>query len=273
MRGSGLIRLGMCTGLLLSLFTGLVATVSAQAATPASTQNPMMAQMATMQGAFPQGLASTLFTDMQANLSTQSTETPQATMAATESAMSTPMATMQMNMTPAATAMMGATAEATSMMGVTCLFGEFSGNAEVPPAAPNATGIVFVSIDPSTGNICYEEAIGGITLPATATHIHQGEAGVSGSVVVPFDIAPDATGMAASCVMATTALASQIASNPTDFYVNVHTSDFPNGAARAQLKMWNSSMMQGIANGMNNALMTPQATGSMMATTEATSSP
>ncbi len=258
MRSSKFVRFGICTGLVLALFTGLVTTVSAQASTPestpAATSEPtaaatesMMDQMMSMEGACPRGIAGSMFRAMELNM------TPEATMSATES-MATPMATMDMSsMTAEATEMMGATAEATSMMGVTCLFGTFSGSAEVPAAADSAMGVVFVSIDPSSGNICYDEAIGGITLPATKSHIHQAAAGTSGPVVVPFDVAPDKSGMASSCVTATPDLANQIASNPSGFYVNVHNADFPNGAARAQLQAWDVSMLSS---------MTPAATTS-----------
>jgi len=81
-------------------------------------------------------------------------------------------------------------------------------------------------------------------LPATATHIHVNSAGLKGDVVVPFPVAPDAQGMASGCTTVTTAgLAQAIASNPEQYYVNVHTTDFPDGAARAHLSAWNSSMM------------------------------
>jgi hypothetical protein len=31
--------------------------------------------------------------------------------------------------------------------------------------------------------------------------------------------------------------------NPAGYYVNVHTADFPDGAARAQLALWDDMMM------------------------------
>ncbi|HVU10255.1 MAG TPA: CHRD domain-containing protein, partial [Phototrophicaceae bacterium] len=194
-------------GLILALFTGLVATASAQdstpEATPAATSAPtaaatesIMDQVMAMPGACPPGIAGSMFRAMQLTM------TPEATAAATESAMTTPMAPMDMSMmTPMATADMSAmTPEATmTMMGVTCLFGQFSGSTEVPAAANNAMGVVFVTVDPASGNVCYDAAVGGITLPATMAHIHQAAAGQSGNPVVPLDVAPDASGMASGC--------------------------------------------------------------------------
>ena len=252
MRAVRSIRVVTCIGLALALSTGIIASVSAQAATPATTPDSgaIMQQMMTMQGACPQGMAATMLQNMQAGM------TPEAT-----AAMSS------------ATEMPAATAEATETMGVTCLFGTFSGAAEVPgPGATGAMGVVFVSVDPSSGNICYEEAVTGITLPATMTHIHVNSAGVSGPIVVPFPVAPDATGKAQGCTtVKTPGLAQEIASKPAQYYVNVHTTDFPNGAARAQLSVWNSSMMNSSA---SSSMMTPEATmsssaGSTMVTPEA----
>jgi hypothetical protein len=51
--------------------------------------------------------------------------------------------------------------------------------------------------------------------------------------VVPFT--PPTSGASSGCVTITTALADEIVANPAGFYVNVHTTAFPNGAIRGQL--------------------------------------
>jgi hypothetical protein len=73
-----------------------------------------------------------------------------------------------------------------------------------------------------------------ITLPAAAAHIHFAPIGRAGDVVVPLP-APDAEGHAHGCVAVERVLANQILTTPANFYVNVHTSDFPAGAVRGQL--------------------------------------
>jgi len=256
MRSFNLVRSICCTGLALGLLAGVAAT-SAQDTTPEPTEDMMMTQVMSMQGACPQDAAAT----MMMNSTGMVTETPM--MSGTEDmSMMTPAATMDMSMsTPETNAQMMGTEEVT---GAKCLFGKFSGSAEVPgPGATGASGFVFVTISPTTGDVCYEEAVSGITLPAKATHIHVNSAGLSGDVVVPFPVAPDAQGMASGCTTITVpGLAQAIANNPAQYYVNVHTSDFPNGAARAQLSAWDASMMSSL--GM---IVTPEMGTNMNMTT------
>ena len=82
--------------------------------------------------------------------------------------------------------------------------------------------------------VCYRLHAESITLPATAAHIHRGGATASGPVVVPFT-APAASGNSDGCVASTPALIDEIIGNPANFYVNVHTTEHPGGAMRAQL--------------------------------------
>lgn len=110
-----------------------------------------------------------------------------------------------------------------------------SGANEVPPADPDGTGTAAVTIDIPNNQVCYTLSVQNIALPAAAAHIHRGTAGEKGDVVVPFDLVPDASGMATSCVKADPALLNEIATNPAGFYVNVHSSEFPDGAVRGQV--------------------------------------
>jgi len=113
---------------------------------------------------------------------------------------------------------------------------QLAGANEVPgPGDPDGTGTAAVTVDMANSQVCYTLAVQNITLPAMAAHIHRGAAGVAGPVVVPLDLVPDASGNATSCVKADSALLNEIATNPAGFYVNVHTSDFPDGAERGQL--------------------------------------
>ena len=81
--------------------------------------------------------------------------------------------------------------------------------------------------------ICYTLHVINTDAP-TAAHIHEGGVDVAGPVVVPFS--PPRGGNSNGCVSnVDSAMVSRIVGNPSGFYVNVHTSDFPDGAVRGQL--------------------------------------
>ena len=110
-----------------------------------------------------------------------------------------------------------------------------TGAAEVPgPGDTDGTGTAMVRLRAGEGRLCFKITVGNIALPATGAHVHAGAAGVAGPIVVPL-AAPDANGTAQGCVNVSRALVSQILANPAAYYVNVHTTDFPNGAIRGQL--------------------------------------
>lgn len=104
-----------------------------------------------------------------------------------------------------------------------------TGGAEVPgPGDPDGTGIAVVRITGTT--LTYTVWAQNIGTP-TGAHIHSGAAGVAGDVVVGLDVNMLSNGT----VTISEAVANQINANPSGFYVNVHTSEFPGGAVRGQL--------------------------------------
>ena len=106
------------------------------------------------------------------------------------------------------------------------------GRAEVPPADPNGLGHALIRLRPGTSEICWKLWAKRIA-PATAAHIHRGERGVNGPVVVP--LSPPTTGRSQGCTTADPALIEEIRAHARDFYVNVHNDDYPGGAIRGQL--------------------------------------
>ncbi|MGH2538868.1 MAG: CHRD domain-containing protein [Candidatus Promineifilaceae bacterium] len=111
-----------------------------------------------------------------------------------------------------------------------------TGAAEVPgPGDPDGSGTAAISLNQGQGEVCFTIQVADITLPAAAAHIHVGPAGVAGPVVVTLS-PPDADGFSSGCVSDVDAeLIKAIRQNPEQYYVNVHTSDFPAGAVRGQL--------------------------------------
>jgi hypothetical protein len=110
-----------------------------------------------------------------------------------------------------------------------------TGAVEVPPGDPDGSGLSTVIVDPAGGRLCFAIVVDDIVLPATAAHIHVAPAGVAGPIVVPLT-APDANGTSAGCVGGVDQqLLRAIKGHPRQYYVNVHTTDFPAGAVRGQL--------------------------------------
>ena len=115
-----------------------------------------------------------------------------------------------------------------------------TGEAEVnDDGVPNqgdldGTGSAKITVNLGQEEVCFELSVAGITLPATGAHIHEGVAGENGPVVVPLE-PPDANGVSSGCEEVSRELALAIIQDPENYYVNVHTSDFPAGALRGQL--------------------------------------
>jgi hypothetical protein len=110
-----------------------------------------------------------------------------------------------------------------------------TGAAEVPgPGDPDGIGKAKIKLAVGGSTICFKLRVAHITLPATGAHIHAAPVGVAGPVVVPLT-PPDASGRSHGCVTADPALVAAIIHHPDQYYVNVHTTDFPGGAIRGQL--------------------------------------
>ncbi len=108
-----------------------------------------------------------------------------------------------------------------------------TGAAEVPAGDADGSGTAAILFQ-AANDVCFTLRVSNITLPAAAAHIHEGAAGVNGPIVIPLQ-APDANGVAEGCTTGDPAVLTRIQNNPAGFYVNVHTSDFPQGAVRGQL--------------------------------------
>jgi hypothetical protein len=124
----------------------------------------------------------------------------------------------------------------------TFLSAELTGDQEVPlpngPAVGDQDGKATALVEIKGDRVIFALRWTGIAAP-TLGHIHEGRAGVNGAVKVPlFGTAmPDTVTAAAGTLSVTDPkLAQDIRTNPSGFYVNLHTADFPGGAVRGQLK-------------------------------------
>jgi hypothetical protein len=166
---------------------------------------------------------------------------PQPTAEATDSAtMAATMAPATMMATAAAAA---ATPSPMTLGAFTTTVGcslevTLAGENEVPAAPKTGKGDATLIVSrPATGpgEICFLIDVGGIKLPATASHIHVGVEGVAGPVIVTL-VAPGAAGRSSGCITGVDRqLIEDLVTEPYNYYVNVHTTDYPEGAARGQL--------------------------------------
>lgn len=128
-----------------------------------------------------------------------------------------------------------ATTVAERLERATRLSATLSGPAEVPtPGDSDGTGTATVNIDVSKREVCYEVAVQKIDRPV-GMHIHEGERGKSGDIVVPLTTPSAGDGTTTGCASVDATLMGRIAATPGNFYVNVHTQAFPQGALRGQL--------------------------------------
>ena len=98
---------------------------------------------------------------------------------------------------------------------------------------PDGTGYAFVRFDRRSNQVFYAITSANTSTP-TVSHIHRGGADVSGPVVIDFRPV-FRNGAASGVVSADATLINEILATPSNFYVNVHTADFPSGAIRGQL--------------------------------------
>jgi hypothetical protein len=113
------------------------------------------------------------------------------------------------------------------------LITRLNGEAEVPTGDPNANGTASIKVRGS--EVCYDLHWSGVE--ATASHIHRGAPGTAGPIVVPF-FAQDtavAGNSKSGCVKADSEVVAAIAAKPGNYYVNIHSADFPKGEIRGQL--------------------------------------
>ena len=108
-----------------------------------------------------------------------------------------------------------------------------SGAEEVGGGDPDASGFARITLNEGQGEICIEATVSN-TSGLVAAHIHAAPAGVNGPVVVPFTslISGDTI---SGCVDVDSDLVKAIRKNPQEYYVNVHSTEYPGGAARGQL--------------------------------------
>jgi hypothetical protein len=103
---------------------------------------------------------------------------------------------------------------------------------ETPPGPTGGEGSGKFTIDQAAGQFCYDLTWNDKTGEPNAGHVHKGEKGKPGGVVIQFSL-PDKP---KDCVKADAGVLKDIVANPGGYYVNLHTNAYPTGAIRGQLQ-------------------------------------
>jgi hypothetical protein len=137
----------------------------------------------------------------------------------------------------------GSVASAKSDLGVTCvLHAKLAAKNETPATTSVAKGHTLIKIR-NNGTIEFKTQINNKNHETfVAGHVHQAAVGVAGPIVVPLFVAPTPATSArhikqsgiATPNAGTTGAA--LCQNPSAYYVNYHTTAFPAGAIRGQLR-------------------------------------
>jgi Cu/Zn superoxide dismutase len=115
-------------------------------------------------------------------------------------------------------------------------------NAEQETTGSTSTGSGFFSYTIEGDQLCYTLTVRDLTMAPFAAHIHIGPRNVAGPIVVGLLTPPAATSAVSACIPAgegadlTPAELAAIAADPRNYYVNVHTNNWPGGEVRGQLK-------------------------------------
>ncbi len=113
-----------------------------------------------------------------------------------------------------------------------------TGANEAPgPGDPNATGGADLRLNQGQERVCFDVSWADVDGVVSAGHIHVAPVGDPGPIVVPlFEGSFAGTDATSGCVEDVDGdLIKAIRKHPSAYYVNVHSTDFPDGAIRGQL--------------------------------------
>jgi len=111
-----------------------------------------------------------------------------------------------------------------------------TGAEEVPgPGDNDGKGTATITLDDAKKTACYEFTTEGIGKP-TAAHVHTGAKGVAGPPAIDFKINSSPNTPNKGCAENVDPMTLKaIRDNPGGYYVNIHTTEYGNGAIRGQL--------------------------------------
>ena len=110
-----------------------------------------------------------------------------------------------------------------------------TGAGENPAADPDGIGFGVVTLDAAAGTATFDLVGVNIATP-TASHIHRGQPGQNGPVIIPFNV-PFVNGASSGVTtgVAASLINEILTNNPQNYYINIHNADFPGGAIRGPM--------------------------------------
>ncbi len=110
---------------------------------------------------------------------------------------------------------------------------ELTGANEVHQGDPDGSGTAEISFSDELTRVCWDLNNLENLAPITGAHIHRGAAGTDGPVVLPLKQATE--GGWRGCSSDTAWVQAAFEEGISNYYVNVHTAEYPKGAIRGQL--------------------------------------
>ena len=111
---------------------------------------------------------------------------------------------------------------------------ELTGANQVGAGDPDGYGTAEISFSDELTRVCWDlNDLSGLG-PITGAHLHRGAAGSDGPIVLPFRQATE--GGWRGCSSDTAWVQRAFDEGLSNYYVNVHTAEYPNGAIRGQLR-------------------------------------
>jgi hypothetical protein len=98
-----------------------------------------------------------------------------------------------------------------------------------------ASGEATITINSDRNKVCYDIKLDGAK-DVTAAHIHRGEAGEAGPIAVDLKYEGDDSGGEACLDSVEEGDLEKVSKDPVKHYLDVHSGQYPDGAARGQLK-------------------------------------
>lgn len=127
-------------------------------------------------------------------------------------------------------------------------------NYEVPPTTSSGFGSAIVDVDRAESDVTVTVNVANLGAAITGAHIHKAPFGTNGNIVLNFISggANFTSGKLTGTYAVPPELAADLIANPSSYYVNVHTTQFPGGAIRGQLSNASGvTMLGGALRGSN----------------------